>query len=152
MQDQTTPPLPQDHNKPPRKSAYIGRAVTRLEDRPLVSGTGRFVGDMDMPHQLWARVVRSAHATGRITGIDISEALEMPGVVAVWTSKDLGDLPDIPFRATRIEGLGPYTQPCLAKGRVRYVGEPVAIVFAEDPYLAEDAAETVFADIDEDVD
>lgn len=151
VQDKTSPHLPFAHNHPPRKSAYIGRSVTRLEDRPLVCGTGRFVGDIDMPHQLWARVVRSAHAVGRILEIDTSEALSMPGVVAVWTAEDLGELPDIPFRATKIEGLGPYTQPCLAKGRVRYVGEPVAIVFAEDPYLAEDAADAIFADVEEDM-
>ncbi|SDI63015.1 xanthine dehydrogenase family protein molybdopterin-binding subunit [Salipiger marinus] len=151
MQDHSLPRLPQDHNHPPRRSAYIGRAVTRLEDRPLVLGAGRFVGDMDVPHQLWARVVRSAHAVGRIAGIDTSAARAMPGVAAVWTAEDLGNLPHIPFRATKIEGLDPYTQPCLAKDRVRYVGEPVAIVFAEDPYLAEDAAEAVFAEIDEDM-
>lgn len=115
-----------------------------------MAGTGRFVGDMDLPHQLWARVVRSSHATGKIDGVDITEAAAMPGVVAVWTSADIENVPNIPFRATKIEGLGPYTQPVLARGRVRYVGEPVAIVFAEDPYLAEDAAETVFVDVQED--
>lgn len=133
-----------------RKSAYIGRSVARIEDRPLVSGTGRFVGDMDLPHQLWARVVRSSHATGKIVGVDATEAAAMPGVLAVWTVADIEDVPNIPFRATKIEGLGPYTQPILARERVRYVGEPVAIVFAEDPYFAEDAAETVFLDVEED--
>lgn len=134
-----------------RKSAYIGRSVPRLEDRPLVMGKGRFVGDMDLPHQLWARIVRSSHATGRILSIDTDQARAMPGVVAIWTAADISDIPNIPFRATKIEGLAPYTQPVLARDRVRYVGEPVAIVFAQDPYLAEDAAEAVLVDIDEDM-
>lgn len=142
---------PQDTPSGIRKSAYIGKSVHRLEDRPLVMGTGRFVGDMDLPHQLWARIVRSAHATGRILSIDLDEARAMPGVVAIWTSADISDIPNIPFRATRIEGLAPYTQPVLARDRVRYVGEPIAVVFAQDPYLAEDAAEAVLVDIDEDV-
>lgn len=134
-----------------RKSAYIGKSVPRLEDRSLVMGAGRFVGDMDLPHQLWARIVRSSHAAGKILSIDSDEASAMPGVVAIWTSADISDIPNIPFRATRIEGLAPYTQPVLARERVRYVGEPVAVVFAQDPYLAEDAAEAVLVDIDEDV-
>lgn len=133
---------------PRTKRRYIGESVTRLEDRPLLTGVARFVGDLSFPHQLHARVVRSAYAHGRILGIDTTEAMNTPGVVAVWTAADLGDLPPIPFRATAIQGLGPYKQPVLATGFVRYVGEPIAIVFAEDAYLAEDAAELVVADIE----
>jgi len=138
-------------DKADRKSAYIGKSVARLEDLPLVSGRGRFIGDMDMPRQIWARVVRSAYATGLLASIDIDEAAKMPGVVAVWTGRDIPDVPDIPFRATKIEGLAPYTQSVLARDRVRYVGEPVAIVFAEDPFLAEDAAEAVWVEVNEDI-
>lgn len=127
---------------------YIGESVTRLEDRPLLTGRARFVGDLSFPHQLHARIVRSAHAHGRILGIDTADALNAPGVVAVWTSADLGDLPPIPFRATAIQGLSPYKQPVLARDVVRYVGEPVAIVIAEEPYLAEDAAELVVPEIE----
>lgn len=140
----------QQSDRPERKSAYIGKSVARLEDRPLVTGNGRFVGDMNLPHQLWMRIVRSSHATGRILSIDTEQARQMPGVIAVWTSADIRDVPNIPFRATRLKGLEPYTQPVLARERVRYVGEPVAIVFAEDPYLAEDAAEVVIVEVDED--
>ena len=132
-----------------RRSAWIGQSVTRLEDRPLVAGLGRFVADMDRPRQLHARIVRSPHATGRITDIDCAEADAMPGVT-VWTAERLGEVPRIPFRATKISGLEPYVQPVLAVERVRYVGEPVAIVFAEDPYVAEDAAETIFVDVEDD--
>lgn len=130
------------------KRRYIGEPVTRLEDRPLLTGTARFVGDLDFPHQLHARFVRSANAHGRIAGIDVAEALNAPGVVAVWTADDIRGLPPIPFRATAIQGLAPYKQPVLASGLVRYVGEPVAMVLAEDPYRAEDAAELVVADIE----
>ena len=73
----------------------------------------------------------------------------MPGVHAIWTAGDVADIPPIEFRATKYTGLEPYRQPVLATGRVRYVGEPVAIVFAEDGYTAEDAAALVRADIDE---
>ncbi|WP_158969474.1 xanthine dehydrogenase family protein molybdopterin-binding subunit [Chachezhania sediminis] len=141
----TAPKLPNA-----RRSAWIGQSVPRLEDRPLVAGLGRFVADLNRPRQLHARIVRSAHACGRIAEIDTSDALAIPGVT-VWTAETLGDVPRIPFRATRISGLEPYVQPILAVERVRYVGEPVAVVFAEDPYVAEDATELVMVDIDEDV-
>jgi len=104
---------------------------------------------MGFPHMLHMRVVRSGYAHGRITSIDSSEALALPGVVAVWTSADVADIPPIDFRLTRIEGLAPYRQPILAKERVRYVGEPVAAVFAADPYVAEDAADLVGVEIAE---
>lgn len=132
-----------------RRSAWIGQSVPRLEDRPLVAGLGRFVADLDRPRQLHARIVRSAHAVGRIVDIDCTEATAMPGVT-VWTAQTLGDVPRIPFRATKISGLEPYVQPVLAVERVRYVGEPVAVVFAPDPYLAEDAADAVLVEIEED--
>jgi carbon-monoxide dehydrogenase large subunit len=130
------------------KRRWIGERVTRLEDPPLVMGTGVFIGDLDLPRQLHARIVRSAHARGALRGVNKEAAMAMPGVVAVWSSADLGDLPPIPFRATAIKGLPPYRQPALAKDFVRYAGEPVAVVFAEDPYIAEDAADLVEADIE----
>src|SRR3954447_12679714 len=128
---------------------FVGRSVTRLEDRPLVTGSGRFAADVVFPRMVHMRVVRSAHAHGRILSIDTSAALALPGVVAVWTSADVADIPPIDFRLTRIEGLAPYRQPILARQRVRYVGEPVAAVFATDPYLAEDAADLVAVEAEE---
>jgi aerobic carbon-monoxide dehydrogenase large subunit len=121
----------------------VGRSVPRLEDPPLVTGRGRFAADVAFPRMLYMRLVRSAHAHGRILSIDAAPALAMPGVVAVWTSSDIPDVPPIDFRLTRIEGLTPYRQPVLARQRVRYVGEPVAAVFAADAYVAEDAADLV---------
>ena len=129
--------------------SFVGRSVTRLEDRPLVTGRGAFAADIAFPRMLHMRVVRSAHAHGRIMSIDASAALAMAGVVAVWTSADVSEIPPIDFRLTRIEGLAPYRQPILARQRVRYVGEPVAAVFAIDPYVAEDAADLVAVAVEE---
>jgi carbon-monoxide dehydrogenase large subunit/6-hydroxypseudooxynicotine dehydrogenase subunit gamma len=128
---------------------WVGASVTRLEDPPLVRGHGRFAGDIDFPHQLHMRIVRSAHAHGRIRAIDTSAALAMKGVVAVWTSLDISNLPPIDFREGSIEKLAPFRQPVLASETVRYVGEPVAAVFADDAYIAEDAAERLAIEIEE---
>ncbi len=127
---------------------YVGRSLPRLEDRPLVTGEGCFAADISFAHQLHMRAVRSANAHGRIVAIDARTALSVPGVIAVWTAADVADIPPIDFRLTRIEGLEPYRQPILANGRVRYVGEPVAVVFATDRYIAEDAADLVTVEIE----
>jgi CO/xanthine dehydrogenase Mo-binding subunit len=127
---------------------YIGRSVTRLEDRPLVTGKGRFAADVSFPDQLHMRVVRSPVAHGELRGVDASAALALPGVHAVWTGTDVTHIPPIGFRLTGLTKLEPYQQYVLARGRVRYVGDPVAAVFAADPYLAEDAAELVGLDIE----
>ena len=127
----------------------VGKSVPRLEDAPLVTGRGRFAGDIAFPHMLYMRVVRSSHAHGRIVSIDTAAALAAPGVAAVWTFADVADIPPIDFRLTRIEGLAAYRQTILATGRVRYVGDPVAAVFATDPYLAEDAADLVDVVVEE---
>jgi aerobic carbon-monoxide dehydrogenase large subunit len=123
--------------------SIVGTSVRRLEDPPLVTGRGAFAADVAFPHMLHMRLVRSAHAHGRIESIDASAALALPGVAAVWTSADVAEIPPIDFRLTRVEGLAPYRQPILARERVRYVGEPVAAVFATDSYVAEDAADLV---------
>ena len=131
------------------KMPWIGQSVLRLEDPPLVVGRGEFAGDINFPHQLHMRVVRSAHAHGRIVSIDPSAALALPGVYAVWTAADIAEVPPIDFREGSIPSLDPYRQPVLANGKVRYVGDPVAAVFAEDPYTAEDAADLVAVEIEE---
>ena len=128
---------------------WIGQSVTRLEDPPLVTGRGRYAGDISFPHQLHMRVVRSHVASGRIVAIDTGAAKALPGVFAVWSAADIPDAPPIDFREGRIEKLEPYRQPVLATDRVRYVGDPIAAVFAEDPYIAEDAADLVTVDIEE---
>ena len=95
------------------------------------------------------RVVRSPHAFARILAVDTGAITNMPGVVAIWTGRDVADIPPIDFRLTRVHGLEPYRQPILAQDYVRYVGEPVAVVFANDPYLAEDAADLVRIEVEE---
>jgi carbon-monoxide dehydrogenase large subunit len=130
------------------RRAYVGRSLPRLEDRPLVTGQGHFAADISFAHQLHMRVVRSAHAHGRVVAINTGLARTMPGVVAVWTAADVAAIPPIDFRLTRIEGLEPYRQPILARDHVRYIGEPIAVVFAIDPYAAEDAADAVTAEIE----
>ncbi len=127
----------------------IGASVPRLEDRPLVTGRGQFAGDISLPHQLHMRVVRAANAHGLLKRVDVSEAKAVRGVVAVWTARDIEDLPPIDFREGPNEKLAPFRQPVLARGRVRYVGEPIAAVFATDPYVAEDAADLVTVEIEE---
>jgi CO/xanthine dehydrogenase Mo-binding subunit len=140
-----------DYPAPPRAAErrVLGHPVPRIEDPPLVTGHGRFAGDIAFAHQLHMRVVRSPIAHGRIVRIDATEALRISGVVAVWTSADIAGVPAIDFRdASRAaDEIKPYRQPVLATGRVRYVGDPIAAVFAEDPYLAEDAADLVEVEV-----
>lgn len=129
--------------------SFVGSSIARLEDDRLVRGTGRFVDDIDLPGQLWMRVVRSPYAHGRVARIDTSAAAAMPGVRLVLTGAEVSHIESIPLRLP-FDGLGleQALQPVLAQERVRYVGEPVALVLAEDPYLAEDAAEMVVVDIE----
>ena len=131
-------------NQPP---GIIGASVARLEDAPLVRGRGLFAADVSFPFQLHMRVVRSAQAHAAIVSVDIAKARSAPGVTAAWSGEDVADLPPIDFRDDRVEKLVPYRQPILARGRVRYVGEPVAVVFAQDPDQAEDAAEQVTVEL-----
>jgi aerobic carbon-monoxide dehydrogenase large subunit len=128
---------------------FVGRSVKRLEDRPLVTGRGQFAADIGFPHQLTMRMVRSTVANGRLLGIDTTAARALPGVAAVWTFADVRDIPPIDFRLSRIESLAAYRQTILASNRVRYVGDPVAAVFATNAYVAEDAADLVTLDIEE---
>src|SRR5262249_40894876 len=132
-----------------RAMTFVGRSVPRLEDQPLVRGRGRFAADIAFPHMLYMRVVRAAHTHARLLSIDAEAACAAPGVVAVGPHADAAATPPIDFRLTRIEGLAPYRQPILAQDRMRYVGEPVAVVFAHDPYLAEDAADLVTVEVEE---
>lgn len=126
-----------------------GKARERHEDDRFLRGQGCFVGDFELAGMCHAVVVRSPVANGRLRAIDISAASAVPGVVCVLTHADIaGFAASIPIRVGAIAGLDDYLQAPLAVERVRYVGEPVALVVAEDPYVAEDAADLVWADID----
>ena len=80
---------------PQSKKPWIGQSVARLEDPPLVAGRGAFAGDINFPHQLHMRIVRSAHAHGRLVAIDAAAARALPGVFAVWSAADIADVPPI---------------------------------------------------------
>ncbi len=126
----------------------IGKALPRLEDPPLLTGRGAYADDIAFPGQLHMRVVRSAEAHGKLISVDASAARELPGIYAIWTAADVSDLPPIEFREGPIEALAPWRQRVFAKDRVRYVGEPIAAIFADDPYVAEDAAQLVLTEIE----
>ena len=127
----------------------LGRSVARLEDLPLLRGQGQFVADIAFPHQLHMRIVRAPYAHGELRSVDVAAARAAPGVAAVWSGADIAELPPIDFRDPAGETLRPYRQPLLAQKRVRYVGEPVAAVFATDADSAEDAAELVSLAVEE---
>jgi carbon-monoxide dehydrogenase large subunit len=132
----------------------IGQPVPREEDPYLVRGAGRYVDDLQAAGQARAYVLRSPHAHAEILRIDVARAKTMPGVVAVLTGDDpevlkLGPLrPHVPRK--RRDGTPAFTspQPFLARGRVRYVGDPVAFVVAETLEEAKDASEAIMVDYD----
>jgi CO/xanthine dehydrogenase Mo-binding subunit len=123
--------------------SVVGKRIRRLEDRRLLRGLGHFVDDVNRAGQLWMRVVRATVAHARIVHVGTDEALALTGVEVVLTGEDLAWTEPIPIRTRSEHQLEDFLQPVLACDRVRYVGEPVAVVLAEDPYLAEDAAELV---------
>jgi len=125
----------------------VGRSVRRLEDPRLLTGRGKYAADFRLPRMLHGAVLRSPHAHARLGAIRPEAALAMPGVVAVVTAEDLGDVGRIPVRLGQ-PGAGACLQPPLARDKVRYVGEPVAFVVAESRYLAEDALEAMQVDYD----
>jgi aerobic carbon-monoxide dehydrogenase large subunit len=126
---------------------WVGNRLPRREDARMLRGAGRFTDDVAAPHAYSVAFVRSAVAAGTITRIDVDLARGMPGVVDVVTSADLGH-PGL-VAALEREEFVETTMPLLAHDRVRYAGEPIVAVVAEDRYAAEDAADAVEVDIDE---
>ncbi|MFL1461176.1 xanthine dehydrogenase family protein molybdopterin-binding subunit [Roseococcus sp. DSY-14] len=125
----------------------IGQPVPRQEDPKLLRGEGRYTDDLSLPGQLQAWVVRSPHAHGVLRGVDAAEALAAPGVHAVITAADLGAYGEM-VCAMPFPGLRTTRRPALATDRVRWVGDPVAVVVAETKAQAKDAAELVLLDIE----
>ena len=127
----------------------LGRALTRREDPALLTGRGSYTDDVTPPGTLHAFVVRSPVAHARIGALDVTEAREAPGVVAVYTAADLAAVGPLPGA----EGLPPGSlnpaYPVLAAGKALWAGQPVALVVAETPEQAADAAELVMAEYDE---
>ena len=119
----------------------IGESHPRLGGEPLVTGRGRFVDDVRAPGLLHAAVLRSPHAHARVVSVDVKRARDLPGVRAVLTAADVPAAAIIPNRVPAPAGAERYLQPAIARTVVRYVGEPVALVVADDPYVARDALE-----------
>jgi carbon-monoxide dehydrogenase large subunit len=128
---------------------YIGNPVERIEDPRFLRGCGQFVGDLKRDSMLHAAVLRSPVAHGLVAAIDASAALAIAGVRAVITAKDIGPVPRIPLRLLPLPGTERFLQPVIAAERVRYVGEPVAVVLGDSPALAEDGVGAIALDIEE---
>ncbi len=130
----------------------VGQSVPRREDPMLLRGLGRYTDDVSLPGQAYAVMVRSRNAHGIIRGIDCKAALQMPGVLAVYTGADLKDYGPLKcIVALNNRDGSPLKKPrrdALAIDRVRYVGDPVACVIAGTLAQAKDAAEAVMVDIE----
>lgn len=130
----------------------IGQPVPRSEDPILIQGQGRYTDDINLPGQAYAVVVRSTHAHGVINGIDTEAAAAMPGVLGIYTAADLADYGTlkcaVPFKNRDGSEMKKPPRPALAADKVRFVGDPVAVVVAETQLQAKDAAEAVILDID----
>jgi aerobic carbon-monoxide dehydrogenase large subunit len=130
----------------------IGQPLSRFEDKRLLKGAGRYIDDVDLPRQAWAYILRSAHANARLRRVELAAAQAAPGVVAILTEADLAadglgvNEPNI-FRK-RPDGTPMFwrSHPGLARGVVRYVGDPVAMIVAESLDQAKDAAELIEID------
>ncbi|HZR68695.1 MAG TPA: xanthine dehydrogenase family protein molybdopterin-binding subunit [Burkholderiales bacterium] len=133
---------------------YIGASVKRKEDYRFLTGAGSYTDDVALPHQTYAAFVRSPHAHAKIRSIKKDKALKAPGVIAVFTGDDLGaaKVGGLPcgWLITDVNGqpMKEPPHPCLAQGKVRYVGDHVAVVIAETQQQARDAAELVQVDYD----
>ena len=127
---------------------FIGAPIKRLEDPRLLVGGGRYVDDLVRPEMAHAVVVRSPHAHARVRKVDGRRALARPGVLAFLTGADLAGVPAIPIRQGGKPAHAAYLQPPLAGDRVRYAGQPVAVVVATDRVAAVDARELVEIEYD----
>jgi carbon-monoxide dehydrogenase large subunit len=135
------------------ETRYLNARVRRNEDARLLTGRARFVDDVHLPGMLHAAFVRSDYAHGRLIKVDVSAARRRRGVAAVYTFADLGEygrpapllVPPPPIPGLTFH---PCTHRPLAQDKVRYVGEPIAIVVAESRYVAEDAVRDVVVDVD----
>jgi carbon-monoxide dehydrogenase large subunit len=139
---------------PPHLKFGVGQPVHRKEDPRLVSGRGRYADDVNLPGQAFARVVRSHHAHGRIRRIDTAAAAAAPGVLAVYTGSDLARagygamVCKLPIKNADGSPLFAPPRSVFAVDRVRFVGEPLAVVVAENAHAARDAAELIEAEIE----
>ncbi len=130
-------------------NAFVGQPIERLEDFRFVRGRGQYVDDLARKDMLHAAILRSAVAHGRIRAIDVSRAQKMPGVRAVITAADLGgSIPLVPMRLQPMPEFEAFGQPVMARDKVRYVGEALAMVLADSAGVAEDALGAIEVDIE----
>jgi carbon-monoxide dehydrogenase large subunit len=134
------------HQKPGNR--LVGSPIERLEDLRFLRGRGQYVDDVPAQGTLYAVILRSSVAHGRIRSIDTAVAKRKPGVRGVFTAADVGTVPVITMRQELLAEFKPYQQPVIADGKVRYVGEPIAVVVADTPALAEDALDAIELDIE----
>jgi carbon-monoxide dehydrogenase large subunit len=131
------------------KNTFIGTPMERREDLRFLRGRGTYVDDLLPTGLLYAVILRSSVAHGRLLSIDASAAMKIPGVHAVITAKDMpGKPPVIPMRLQPLPEFQPYEQPVIAHDRVRYVGEPLAVVLATSVAIAEDALDSIAVEIE----
>lgn len=131
------------------KNSFVGSPIERLEDLRFLRGRGQYVDDLTRAGVLYAAILRTAVAHGRIRSIDTGAARSLPGVHSVLIADEIGEpVPVIPLRLWPMAELEPFGQPVLAKRKVRYVGEAIAVVLAETQAIAEDALEAIEVDIE----
>jgi carbon-monoxide dehydrogenase large subunit len=128
---------------------YIGSPVERIEDLRFLRGRGQFVGDLQREGMLHAAILRSPIAHGRLVAVDAGAALAIPGVRVVIAASDIGAVPRIPLRLLPLPGTERFLQPVIAQHRIRYVGEPIAVVLADSAALAEDGVGAITLNIEE---
>jgi carbon-monoxide dehydrogenase large subunit len=135
-----------------RTRTWVGQAVQRVEDERLLKGQGEYIADLRREGMLHAVVLRSPVAHGMLSAIDYQKAKAMAGVRAILTAADVerafGRLPKIPMRQDAVDSVIPFMQPVMAKNKVRYVGEPIAVIVADTRAQAEDAMEAIALDIE----
>jgi aerobic carbon-monoxide dehydrogenase large subunit len=130
-------------------NAFVGQPIERLEDYRFVRGRGQYVDDLARNDMLHAAILRSSIAHGRIRAIDVSRAKKIAGVHAVITAADLGHaIPLVPMRLQPMPEFEAFGQPVMARDKVRYVGEALAMVLADSAGIAEDALGAIEVDIE----
>src|SRR5262245_34553830 len=137
-----------DHEIGGIMAKYVGERVKRTEDPRLIKGLAHYVDDIRLPDTLHVAFVRSIYAHARIKGIDPTEAANSPGVVAVYTGKDIAKVGPVPCAAA-LPDLKVPDYRVLATGKALFVGHPIAAVVANDPYTARDAVDLIAVDYDE---
>jgi CO/xanthine dehydrogenase Mo-binding subunit len=126
------------------KTNQVGRSLPRVEGRAKVTGRAEYIHNLRLPGMLHAKIFRSPIAHGRIRSIDVAAAKMHPGVAAVYTSDDICRVIPDPYYGPAF-----HDQPILAIDKVRHIGEPMAVVLAEDPHAAEEAARLITAEFEE---